>query len=133
MATIIEIMKAAEDNIQSIMQHKDNNFLRMFMNAAFLPDAKLKLPETHPPFSPNKMEEAAVPPGVFWQFARRIDMFQKEYTGAAKARTETAFIQALESVSAKEAELILACKDQTVARIYKGITFEALKNVGYFQ
>jgi hypothetical protein len=133
MATIVEILKAAEDNIQSIMQHKDNTYLRNFMRAAYISNRKLQLPETDPPYKINAMEEAQVPSGVFWQVCKKIEIFQKTYEKAATVRVENSFIQALESVSAKEAEIILAAKNQTLHKIYKGVTLEALTKVGYFK
>lgn len=132
MAGIIDILKAAEDNIQSIMQHKDNKYLREFMESAYIPEKKLQLPETDPPYKPNSMVEAQVQPGVFWQFAKNVKMYQKQYDKQTTLRVENQFIQVLENVSAKEAEAILAAKDQKLHKIFKGVTLASLKKVGYF-
>ena len=131
MSTINEILTETEDNITNIMKHKDNQYLRKFMEAAYLKEKKLNLPETAPPFKINAQEEAQVPPGVFWQFAKKIDIFQR--TDVRGLRIETMFIQALESVSAKESEIILAAKDQKMSKLFKGVTLAKLKEVGYFK
>lgn len=134
MATITEILKDAEDDIRTIMKHKDLQYLRMFLSAALMPQYKLKLPEGVPPYNPNTMEEGQVSPGVFWQFCSKLPMY---VTGAndkrSQARIELNFIQVLETVSAHEALIILACKDQNLQSLYKGITLEALYKVGYYE
>jgi hypothetical protein len=127
---IAEILAAAEDNISSILAHKDNSYLRAFLSAAYIPEKKMKLPEGMPPHNSNKQEDAQVPPGVFWQFARKVDIFS--LPGTNPIRMEQQFIQQLESVSATEAKIMVAAKDQELHKLYKGVTYDALKTVGYF-
>ena len=133
MATITEILKAAEDDIRTILNYKDDNYLRMILSCAYFPQYKLKLPEGTPPYTPNPMAEAQVLPGVFWQVCKKIDMYLKDYDKKTTARVENSFIQALETVSANEALILLAVKDQTLEKMYKGVTLEALYNVGYYK
>lgn len=113
------------------MAHKDNKYLRNFMEAGYIKAKKMNLPETDPPYKPNPMNEYQVEPGVFWQFAKKIDIFQR--TDVKPLRSETIFIQALETVSHKEAKVMLACKDQTLNKMFKGVTLKALTEVGYFK
>ncbi len=133
MSGIVEILTKAEDDIRTIMLHKDNRYLRNLLEAAYIPAKKLKLPEGDPPYKPNAMEEAQVSPGVFWQVAKKIDIFQIEHPKHVLMKVETSFIQALESLSATEAKVLLAVKDQTLHKMFKGLTYEALQKVGYFQ
>lgn len=128
MARIIEIMEAAESNPASIMEHKDNTYLRKFMTAAYL--QKMNLPEGDPPYKENAMDEYQVPTGAFWQFARNCDKYFR--TDVPKIKLETNFINDLESVSKKEAKLILAAKDHKIHKLYKGLTLKKLQEVGYF-
>lgn len=129
MDTINEILKAAEDNMSSILVHKDNKYLRAFMEAAYIPEKKMNLPEGDPPYKPNAQHEQQLR-GTFWQMAKRIDIFQR--TDLKGLRQETLFIQALESLPEIEAKILLAAKDQKLNKLYKGVTLAALKKVGYF-
>ena len=129
MARIIEILKAAESNPVSIMQHADNKYLRNFMVMAYL--RKMNLPEGDPPYKPNPMAEHQTNPGSFWQVAKNIEKYYR--TDAPKLRIETNFINDLESVSAEEAKVILAAKDQKLHKLFKGLTLKKLQEIGYFQ
>lgn len=132
MATIIEIMETANRSPISIMQHKDNKYLRAFLTVGFIPQYKMILPETDPPYTPNPMEEAQVSSGIFWQFCNKLEIFVKKYDKIGTIKIENAFIQALETMSAKEAKLVLAAKNQRIPSLYKKVTLEALKKVGFF-
>lgn len=129
-ATITEILKAAEDNINTLVPLKGNKYLRNIMEAAFLPEKKLILPDTTPPYKINAMHEAQVEPGVFWQIARKLDIFQRG--DMIPAKREMQFIHALESLSAGDAEILLAVKDQKLSKKFKGITLKRLTEIGYF-
>lgn len=129
MSTILEILSDTNKNIESIKAHKNNNYLRKFMEAAFVPEKKVLLPEGRPPFEPLK-DSAHQNPGAFWQIAKKMDVFYRN--DVKSVIRETAFIRALESVSEVEADLLLMMKDQTVDLIYPNVTYENLKNVGYF-
>jgi hypothetical protein len=136
MASVIEILAAAEDNIRSIIQYKDNRYLRNLLDAAFIPEKKLRLPEGAPPYTPNPMHEAQVNPGIMWQACAKLDQFQRdlpEGNKALRARIENQFIQTLESVSAKDAEILLAVKEQTLSKLIKGVTYAKLQEVGYYK
>lgn len=130
MSTVTEILKAAEDNINSILPHKGNKYLRNLMEAAYVPEKKFLLPEGNPPYKPNGMHEAQVEPGIFWQICKKIDIFQRPEMKTV--RREMQFIQALESVSAIDAEILLAVKDQKLAKKFKGLTLKKLTEIGYF-
>lgn len=136
MASVMEILHAAEDDIRTIMIHKDNRYLRNLMEAAYIPEKKLTLPAGAPPFTPNPMHEAQVNPGIMWQACAKINQFQRDtskYTKSMLARTENQFIQTLESVSAVEAHVILAVKDQQLDKLIKNLTYARLVEVGYFK
>lgn len=129
MDTINEILTAAEDNIDSILQHKGNTYLRNFMEAAYFPEKKFVLPEGVPPYKVNEQHEQQLR-GAFWQIAKRINLFQR--TDITPARRESIFIQALESLPKVEVDILIACKEQKLHKIYKGVTLTRLTNIGYF-
>ena len=130
MSSISEILKDAEKDIKSILAFKNHNYLRYFMNCAYIPAHKLNLPFGPVPFSLNPGQDQYTPAG-FWNFAKKISTFERKDIKAL--RLETLFIQALETVSAEESAIIVAMKDQTLHTLFPSITYETLKTVGYFQ
>ena len=129
MSTILEILSDANKNIKTIVAYKNNAYLRKFMEAAFVPEKKVLLPEGRPPFEPLK-DSAHQNPGALWQIAKKLDVLYR--TDVKPIIREVAFIRALESVSEVEADLLMMMKDQTVELIYPELTYEKLKDVGYF-
>jgi hypothetical protein len=130
MATIQEILIKANENIDTIKEHIGNNYLRLLMEAAYVKEKKLLLPEGDPPFKPTSMHPDQVS-GMMWQIAKKIDIFRR--TDAASIKRENAFIQALENVSPMDVKILLAVKDQTMDKLFPGLTMEELKRVGYFR
>ena len=76
MSTILEILSDANKNIKTIVAHKNNAYLRKFMEAAFVPEKKVLLPEGRPPFEPLK-DSAHQNPGALWQIAKKLDVLYR--------------------------------------------------------
>lgn len=130
MDTLREILKEANDDISSIMKHAGNNYLRNFMNVAYLRSYRLPLPEGAAPYTPSNIESDVQTKGVMWQFLKKLDTLRRPELN--KLRREVMFIDALESVSKQEAEVLLHMKDQSLPSIYPNITLSELVRVGYF-
>jgi hypothetical protein len=130
MATIQEILVNANKNIETIKAHVGNNYLRALMEAAYVKEKKLLLPEGDPPFKKPDIHPDQVG-GTMWQIAKKIDIFRR--ADAVTIKRENAFIQALESVSEMDAKILLAVKDQTLDKLFPALTVEELKRVGYFR
>ena len=127
--TIKDILDDANKDINSIIQHKNNSYLRLFMEAAFIPEKKINLPEGAPPYTQNN-DSTYQNKGAMWQIARKLDVFYNPKMN--QLRREAAFIGALENVSVEEANILLNMKDQTLSVVYPTLTYDALKQVGYF-
>ena len=112
MDTVADILKDANAYIKTILKHKNNNYLRNLMVAAFDPNHKLNLPEGRPPFKKNDINDR-VTSGAFWQLCRKISVFERTDTKALQR--ETQFIQALEGVSGECAEILIHTKDQSLS------------------
>lgn len=127
---ISEILSAADKDINTIKQHIGNNYLRKLMECAYIADKKMILPEGDPPYTPSTLHESQVS-GAFWQVAKKLDVFLR--ADVKPFMREKSFIGALESVSASDAKILLAVKDQALYKIYPNLTYQNLVNVGYFQ
>lgn len=130
MATVQEILLNANENIDTIKQHIGNSYLRNLMEVAYIPSKKMILPEGDPPYKVNKVHPDQVS-GTMWQIVKKMDIFLRAEVPAVKR--ENSFIQALESVSELDAKILLAAKDQTMHKLFPGLTVEELTKVGYFR
>lgn len=84
---------------------------------------KFKLPEGVPPF-----KKEGVPMGLadsnLYKEMRRMYVWINPPQNLHKIKSETLFIQLLESINEKEAVLICAIKDKELDRLYPSITYE---------
>lgn len=130
MPSVREILVAAEDNLKTILEHKDNKYLRGLMEAAFLEDKKFNLPVGVPPYKENAQPPEQTPPGIFWQIAKNVALLQRK--DIKPFRQETIFIEALEALAGEDAKILIAIKDQTLDKMFKGVKYKALLEIGYF-
>jgi hypothetical protein len=129
MSNISEILSAANTDINTLKQHIGNRYLRNLMEAAYIPEKKFVLPEGLPEFKGNLQHPDQIS-GAFWQIAKKLDTFQRAELPAI--RRESIFIQSLESLSAIDAKILIAVKEQTLHKMFKTLTLKNLKAVGYF-
>lgn len=130
MDTLQEILKDVNQDISEIKKHSGNNYFRLFMETAYIKEKRLDLPEGAPPYDPSKIESDVVTKGVMWQFIRKLDVLRNPSLN--RLRREVIFIDALQTVTPKEAIVLIHMKDQTLPSIYGNITLPKLKEIGYF-
>lgn len=130
MDTLREILADIDKDISNIKKHQGNNYFRLFMEAAYLKDKRLPLPEGPAPYKPSNIESEVQTKGVMWQFLKKIDTLRNPKLHPLKR--EVMFIDALENVTKEEALVLMHMKDQSLPSIYGNITLPALKKVGYF-
>lgn len=87
------------------------------------PNIKFKLPEGEPPF-----KREGVPMGLadsnLYKEMRRMYVWLNPPENLHKIKSETLFIQLLESLNEKEAVLICAIKDKQLTRLYPSVTYD---------
>ena len=119
----------AKDKPKKIEILKQNNkpALRQILKGAFDPKIEWELPEGIPPYIEND-----VPAGTehtllmteskkLWHFVKGAD------PSLSKLRKETMFIQMLEGLHKDEAQVMLAVKNNTLNKMYKGLTADMVK------
>ena len=132
MDSITEVLSDIDKDINTLKTiHSKNNYLRILLEHALIPDKKFCLPEGNPPFKSKAGLTPTETKGSFWQEARKLDVYTRK--DIKPLRLETLFIQALEGVDAESAKILLAVKDQTLDKIYPNITLENLKEIGYLK
>ena len=110
-----------------ILKQNDKPALRQILKGAFDPKIEWELPEGIPPYIEND-----VPAGTehtllmteskkLWHFVKGAD------PSLSKLRKETMFIQMLEGLHKDEAQVMLAVKNNTLNKMYKGLTADMVK------
>jgi hypothetical protein len=130
MLTIGETLADINKDINELRKHAGNQYLRNVFECAFLPEKKFLLPEGVPPFKINGLSSVETK-GTFWQEARKFYTYLRP--DLKPIIRERNFIQALEALDKESVGIMLSIKEQTLTALYPNITFEALKEVGYFK
>ena len=119
-----------------ILQQYDTQGLRMILKAAFDPKIVWLVPEGNVPYIPNDAPDGTEHTRLEQQ-ARTLQNFVgvKQENGAVNPakpeintmRREMLFIQLLEGLSAGEAEVVVAVKNKTLNKSYKGLNASTVK------
>ena len=116
----VDSLKTKKEKIAVLQNHKPNTVLLQLLKYAFDPNVKFDLPETDPPY--KKLDDGSDDNGNgLYREARRLYLFiEGGNPNLTKLRRETLFIQLIESLNEKDAQVLLAVKNKTLP--YKGIT-----------
>lgn len=97
--------------------------LRAFMELAWHPQITFVLPEGSPPYATSTTLETEAPTNLFRVF-RDVGRFLKGDRGFIEnnLKRESYFITILESLSSREAQILVALKDKTISELYNKIT-----------
>lgn len=113
-----------EARMQILRQHTSPVLIDL-LKINFDPAVKMQLPEGVPPY-----KKEGVPMGLadtnLYKEMRRMYTWINPPPNLHKIKRETLFIQLLESINEKEAELICAVKDKTMVNLYPSITYELI-------
>lgn len=103
--------KTEQEKIAYLQEHADNAALQTIIVGAFYPDVRWALPPGAPPYTPCDPVNSE---GFLYSQAKRMYLFAEGGSNLPNLRREALFIELLESVHPKDAELILAMKDKTL-------------------
>jgi hypothetical protein len=128
---VTQVFEEINENPKLIEQYaKDpvyNNLLKILFEYAFVVDKKWDLPEGTPPFKPAAEPIGMTPTNLYGEL-RRLYVFSRKDLKPIKR--EGLFISLLEGIHPKEAELIIAIKDQALTKLYPKITRKLVTEVG---
>ena len=110
---------------KKILQKHGSNPLKELLKYAFHPDIKFLLPEGAPPYktvgSPDEYNPTYLYPNI-----RKLYLFvEGGNEGLTTLRREQLFIQLLEELHPKEAEVVIQVKDKKLK--YRGLTYKLVK------
>ena len=111
----------------AVLKKHDSVPLRQVLKGAFDPKIIWYLPEGTPPFKRNDAPAGTEHTSLFAE-ARRLWHFVKDADpNLTKAKREMMFIQLLEGLQEDDADLMIAVKEKTLNKRYKGLTDAVVK------
>lgn len=112
-------LKKKADKIAELRRHDNKPAVKAILDLAFNPKFQYTLPEGEPPYTPaeDMLDNAG---GLYRDYRKFTYFMDHPKNNLHQIKRETLFIQLLESVHPKDAELCIAMKDKTLP--FKGIT-----------
>ena len=118
--------KTKSKKIEILKEH-DCDALRMIMKSSFDPNIEWVIPNGEVPFTANEAEEGTEHT-VLRKEAKKLFNFVKGGNNAiAGFKRENMFIQMLEGLHISEAEIVIAAKDKSLHKVYKGLSDNVVK------
>lgn len=113
--------KKTQDKIDALKAN-DTFAIRVILQATYDPTVKFLLPEGTPPYKPNDLVDQE---HVFHKEARMLQYFVEGFhPNLAKNKREMMFVEFLEKLAPKDAELLISAKEK---KPVKGITIQHVK------
>ena len=124
--TQVSKIKSKKEKVIFLRQYQ-TDALRMICKASFDPKIVWELPEGDVPYRENDAPEGTEHTQLH-QEVRKLYHFIKGGNPALKQnKREMMFVQMLEGLHKDEAELLIAAKDKTLHRKYKGLSDNVVK------
>ena len=114
----------AKDKPQKIavLKQFDNQAMRQLLKAAFDPKIKFDLPEGNPPYIKNEAPAGTEHTSLASEARKLYHFIVGGNNTINKLKKETMFIQMLEGLHEKDAEVLMAVKNKELNNAYKGLT-----------
>lgn len=115
--------KTRKDKVNVLREH-NSLYLRDVLKGAFDDSIQFLLPKGIPPYTESEEDRA---PSHIRKHTKQFRYFVKGGPGETinPTKIETMFIRILESIDHRDAKLICAMKDKTLAGSFKGLTKKA--------
>jgi hypothetical protein len=115
-----------------VLRKYDQPYLRQILKAAFDPKIEFDLPEGTPPFIANEAP-VGTEHTLLRNESRKLYRFMKGGDSTLnKTKREMMFIQLLEGLHKTEADVLIAIKEKSLNKKYKGLTADMVKEALYW-
>ena len=111
---------------KEILLKYESNPLKELLKYAFHPDIKFLLPEGAPPFETVGSPEEHNPTYLYNNIRKFYLFVEGGHDGLKPLRREQLFVQLLEELHPKEAQVVLQVKDKKLK--YRGLTYKLIKD-----
>tara|TARA_B100001123_G_C15268483_1_gene1009327 strand:- start:986 stop:1405 length:420 start_codon:yes stop_codon:yes gene_type:complete len=117
--------KSVVERKKILLKHESNP-LKELLKYAFHPDIKFLLPEGVPPYKTVGSADEYNPTYLYPNIRKLYLFIEGGNDGLTTLRREQLFIQLLEELHPKEAEVVLQVKDKKLK--YRGLTYKLVKD-----
>ena len=110
-----------------ILKNNDTPQMRQLLKAAFDPKIKWDLPEGVPPYIKNEAPAGTEHTSLLANSKKLYHFIVGGNNTITKIKKETMFVQLLEGLQEKDAEVLVAVKEKNLNLVYKGLTASMVK------
>ena len=118
--------KTKKQKVELLRQH-NTDALRMVIKSSFDPRIEWELPEGDVPYTPNEAPEGTEHNMLVHEARTLYHYIKGGNPKLTQNRRENMFIQLLEGLHRDEAELVVAAKDKSLHRKYKGLSSNVVR------
>ena len=118
--------KTKEQKVNLLRQH-NSAALRMVIKSSFDPNIEWELPDGDVPYTRNDAPEGTEHNQLIHEARTLFHYIRGGNPKLSQNRRENMFIQMLEGLHENEAELLIAAKDKSLHRKYKGLSSNVVK------
>ena len=111
----------------AVLKQHDSPAMRQLLKAAFDPKIEWDLPEGIPPYIANEAPAGTEHTSLLSEARKLYHFVVGGNNTINKLKKETMFIQMLEGLQQKDAEVLIAIKNKNLNNIYKGLTAQMVK------
>jgi hypothetical protein len=111
----------------AVLKQHDNPAMRQLLKAAFDPKIEWDLPEGIPPYIANEAPAGTEHTSLLSEARKLYHFVVGGNNTINKLKKETMFIQMLEGLQQKDAEVLIAIKNKNLNNVYKGLTASMVK------
>jgi len=110
-----------------VLKQYDNSAIRQLLKAAFDPKIQWDLPEGEPPYIKNEAPAGTEHTSLISESKKLYHFVVGGNNQINKLKKETMFVQMLEGLQEKDAEVLMAIKNKKLNTLYKGLTAQMVK------
>ena len=118
--------KTKDQKVNLLRQH-NSAALRMVIKSSFDPNIEWELPDGDVPYTRNDAPEGTEHNQLIHEARTLFHYIRGGNPKLSQNRRENMFIQMLEGLHENEAELVIAAKDKSLHRKYKGLSSNVVK------
>ena len=113
-------IKTKKGKVSYLKEH-NTDALRIVIKSSYDPNVVWLLPEGNVPYVPNDAPEGTEHTDLAWEARKLYNYVRGGNNALSQNKREAMFVQLLEGLHPDEAELLVAAKDKSLHKMYKGL------------
>ena len=124
--TKVSKLKTKKEKVAHLRKYNSDS-LRMVIKASFDPKIKWSLPEGSVPYIANEAPEGTEHTDLAYEARKLYHFIEGGNATLHQIKRESMFVRMLEGLHPDEAEILVAAKDKSLHRKYKGLSENVVK------